>query len=262
MKKILTLFCCAISLCAQAVKPEEGHKINLSSGAEMTIFSPEKPDGRVVVAYPGGGYAFVSLGNEGFDATEWMLDHNITYTVVNYTLPDGNRNLPLNDAWEAIRLIKSQAKELNIDPKKVGVMGSSAGGHLAATVSTIAPDPESRPAFTILLYPVISMWDNENVHKGSRDNLLGKNADQNTLRHYSPDLRVDSVTPPAFIVLCGDDDIVEPINGIRYYLALQEKDINASIHIYPTGNHGFGWLDRPFRQQWTEDLAYWLDTLK
>ena len=88
MKKILTLFCCAISLCAQAVKPEEGHKINLSSGAEMTIFSPEKPDGRVVVAYPGGGYAFVSLGNEGFDATEWMLDHNITYAVVNYTLPE------------------------------------------------------------------------------------------------------------------------------------------------------------------------------
>ncbi|MBD5197954.1 MAG: alpha/beta hydrolase [Bacteroidales bacterium] len=262
MKKILAMLFCAVALCASAIAPEDGKKVKLSSGAEMTIFSPANPDGRAVVAYPGGAYFFVSMGNEGFDAADWMLDNNITYAVVNYTLPAGNRELPLNDAWEAVRYIKSNAAELKVDPKKVGVMGSSAGGHLAATVSTIAPDPESRPAFTILLYPVISMWDDANVHKGSRDNLLGKNADEQTLRHYSPDLRVDSMTPPAFIVLCGDDDIVEPINGLRYYMALQEKGINASIHIYPTGKHGFGWLDRPFKKVWTDDLGYWLETLK
>lgn len=261
MKKLLAIIYCAVALCAHAVNPDDGKKINLSSGAEMTIFSPANPDGRAVIAYPGGAYFFVSLGNEGFDATDWMLDNNITYAVVNYTLPAGNRDLPLNDAWEAVRYMKSKAEELKIDPAKVGVMGSSAGGHLAATVSTIAPDAESRPAFTILLYPVISMWDDKNVHQGSRDNLLGKDADSETLRHYSPDLMVDSLTPPAFIVLCGDDDIVEPINGIRYYTALQEKDINAAIHIFPYGKHGFGWLDRPFRKLWTDELAYWLGTL-
>ena len=238
--------------------PVSGTVVTLPSGAPMTVFPAKDPNGMAVVALPGGGYVYLAVDHEGKDSAPWFNERGITLGVVEYTMPDGNPSLPLTDAWDAVRYFRENKELYHLDPDEIGVMGSSAGGHLAASVSALAPDAECRPDFTILFYPVISLWDSENVHAGSRDALLGKGASEELVRAYSPDLHVDSLTPPAFITFSNDDYLVPSANGLNYYKALNREHKNAVVHIYPTGGHGWGWRQTPYTTLWQDELDNWL----
>jgi acetyl esterase/lipase len=159
--------------------------------------------------------------------------------VLKYRMPKGNYTIPLSDAEKAIATIRSNAGSWKVDPHKVGVLGSSAGGHLAASLSNLATD-ENRPDFAILYYPVINM-DDLITHQGSKDNLLGKDRNNKELAaHFSLEKQVNDKTPKTLLLLSDDDDVVVPANSIRYYSALKEKEIPASMYIFPTGGHGWG----------------------
>ena len=255
------LFISILSLLALFINGAEPQSITLPSGAPMTVFQAEKPNGQAVVALPGGGYVYLAVDHEGKDAADYFNQRGITLAVVEYRFPEGDPSKPLTDAWNAIEFLRQNHSKYEINPNEIGVMGSSAGGHLAATVSTLAPDALCRPDFTILFYPVISMWDGENVHAGSRDAFLGENAPQDSLRKYSPDLQVDSLTPPAFIVLSNDDWLVPAVNGVRYYEALNRQHKNAVLHVYPTHGHGWGWRKTPFSDLWQDELNFWMKGL-
>lgn len=215
-----------------------------AAAADIRLYTPAPADntGVAVVVCPGGSYAMVSMPNEGEPVSEFFASHGITAAVVNYTLPAGDPSLPSRDVAEAMALLRSRADSLGIDPSRIGIMGSSAGGHLAATASTAA-DTAARPAFTILLYPVISSRG-DLAHRRSFKMLLGEEASRSRRAEYSCELRVDSHTPPALMLLADDDPTVDPRNSVEYYLALKRYGIPASLHIYPRGKHGFGFTDR------------------
>lgn len=174
-------------------------------------------------------------------------------------MPNGNREVPMSDAYEAIRYAKEHASEWNINPDCIGIMGFSAGGHLASTVATHASE-ELRPAFQILFYPVISM-ESKYGHGGSCRQFLGEKATEELKKEFSNEYQVDSLTPRAFIALSDDDRGVVPMNSIRYYSALKEKEIPAAIYIYPSGGHGWGMKDSfKFRNEMLMELKAWLMT--
>ena len=176
-------------------------------------------------------------------------------------MPNGNPEVPVSDAYEAMRYIKEHAKEWNILPDSVGIMGSSAGGHLASTVATHAP-AKLRPAFQILFYPVITMGG-QNVHQGSKKHLLGENPNSKLVKKYSNEWQVNKKTPCAFIALSGDDQSVKPVHSVNYHKALITQKIPSEIHIYANGKHGWGYNKRPFAQraEMMRDLENWLETL-
>ncbi|MEX2381694.1 MAG: alpha/beta hydrolase [Opitutales bacterium] len=215
---------------------------------------PEKANGTAVVVCPGGGYGNLAMDHEGRQIGEWLSSIGVTAFVLQYRLPaDGYRHpIPLMDAQRAIRLVRARAGEWGIDADRVGILGFSAGGHLASTVATHFENPvstgehrdevddvASRPDFQILIYPVISMSDGI-THWGSRNNLLGSEASQEDVTLLSSELQVTGETPPAFLVHADDDAAVVPENSIRYYLALREARVPAEMHIYRNGGHGFG----------------------
>ena len=209
--------------------------------AMMHVFlpRPERATGRAVVILPGGGYGGLAIDNEGFGWTRFFNDLGIAAIVVKYRMPHGNPMVPVSDAEEAMRLVRSHAKEWHIDPAQVGIMGSSAGGHLASIIATQA-DADARPDFQILFYPVISM-DTALTHMGSHDNLLGtKKVKQSDEARYSSDIQVTRHTPRAFITFANDDTLVKPDNGINYYLQLYRHDVPATLYIFPDGEHGYG----------------------
>ena len=174
-------------------------------------------------------------------------------------MPNGNNEVPLSDAQQALRIMRQHAAEWNI--QKLGIMGSSAGGHLASTAATHFTDAATRPDFQILFYPVITM-DPAFTHMGSHDNLLGKSPDKALETKYSNEKQVKSDTPPAFILHCTDDDVVPVENSVAYYSALAKQGVSASLHIYPTGGHGWGYNDSyTFKRQWTGELEKWLGLL-
>ena len=261
MMKKLILLLGLLSLLAVEIHAVDVKKLTLPSGAPLTVYVPDQPDGRAVLALPGGGYVYLAVDHEGKASAPFFNERGITLAVLEYRFPEGNPNVPLGDAWEAMKYLRSNGDELGVDLEKVGIMGSSAGGHLAAATSTLAPDAASRPDFQILFYPVICMWDASTVHAGSRDALLGENASEETLRHYSPDLQVDSLTPPAFILLSNDDWAVPAANGVRYYMALNNARQDAVLHVYPSHGHGWGWRETPFSALWQDELSYWLSRL-
>ena len=172
---------------------------------------------------------------------------------------------PLQDAQRALQYVRENAAQLNINPKSVGIMGFSAGGHLASTVSThfdkpYIPNPNNtslRPDFSILAYPVISFSD-ELAHIGSRENLIGKNAGKDLINDFSNELQVTEKTPPTFLVLAGDDDTVNPENSITYYSALLKNHVPAELHIYQNGGHGFGTKNSTTKDNWMETLKHWM----
>ncbi|MDR1437103.1 MAG: alpha/beta hydrolase, partial [Candidatus Symbiothrix sp.] len=169
----------------------------------------------------------------------WYVSNGFTAVVLKYRMPDGDHTVPLSDAEKAISTIRNNAKKWNVDPAKVGVVGSSAGGHLAASLSTLAAD-ENRPDCAILYYPVIC-FDDPTTHRGSIKNLLGENVhNKELLSRYTLQNQVDEKTPRTLLLLSDDDQVVLPVNAIRYYSALKEKGISASMHIFPTGGHGWG----------------------
>lgn len=225
---------------------------------DITIYRAEHPSGMAVIMCPGGGYARLAMNHEGHDMAPWFNTQGITYVVLKYRMPNGHREVPFSDVEQAIRLVRQHAAEWNINPSKVGIMGASAGGHLASTLATHYTSKETRPDFQILLYPVITM-DANFTHAGSRENLITKNPSADLIAKYSNELQVNAQTPQAFIALSSDDKAVLPQNSINYYLALLKHNVPATMHIYPTGGHGWGFRDNfTYKRQWTDELEKWL----
>ena len=222
--------------------------------ATLTIYPASIPNGQAIIACPGGGYAGVAATHEGHDMAAWFNAQGITYAVLYYRMPYGKHEIPLSDAHRAIRFMRKHADRWSI--RQLGIMGSSAGGHLASTAATHFT-AETRPDFQILFYPVVSM--NENTHQGSKDNLLGKNPGSDLIKLYSNEAQVTEQTPPAFIMHSSDDTVVPVDNSINYYMAMVKKGVSASMHLYPIGGHGWGYGDNfTYKRQWQEELEKWL----
>ena len=220
----------------------------------LTIYRAAKPNGMAIVACPGGGYVRLATAHEGHDMAAWFNAQGITYAVLKYRMPNTHHDVPLSDALQAIRIMKQHAEEWGYN--KVGIMGSSAGGHLESTAATHFTE-DSRPDFQILFYPVVSMVNP--THQGSKDNLLGKTPSQEMLNLYSNEKQVTPQTPPAFIMHSSDDKAVPVSNSIDYYTALVKNGVSASLHIYPIGGHGWGFRDNfIYKRQWTGELEKWL----
>ncbi|MBV8254104.1 MAG: alpha/beta hydrolase [Chitinophaga sp.] len=227
------------------------------SDASVQVFLPEKGNGMAVVACPGGGYAYLALEKEGTKFASFFNEQGIALIVLKYRLPKGRAAVPLADAKKAMQLVREHATEWHINPSKLGIMGSSAGGHLAATLSTHTTGAE-KPAFQILLYPVITM-DAALTHEGSRKCLLGEKPGRKLVGEYCNERHVSPETPPAFIAVSDDDKTVSSLNSICYYKALHENKVPAEMHIYPKGNHGWALNDNfIYKSDWTAALRKWL----
>lgn len=230
---------------------------------EIKVFLPsvDKATGRAVLCCPGGGYSHLALSQEGYDWAPFFNDMGIAYVVLKYRMPNGHREVPFSDAEQALRIMHEHAVEWGLNPYDIGIMGSSAGGHLASTMATSAPY-DIRPDFQILFYPVVSMQPGK-THKGSVYSLLGKEVTEQQQKDFSNERKVRRhLTPPALLLLSSDDVVVPPGNSINYFTALNNCDIPASMHIYPTGNHGWGCRPSfPHHEQMLNDLTYWLNEL-
>lgn len=249
MKKILFFVMLLFPMLASAQKPIE---LNLwpqgpmtSNGdpqdmAKVWVYLPDakKATGRAVVCCPGGGYSHLAMEKEGHDWAPFFTGQGIALIVVKYRMPHGHYTVPQEDADEAIRLVRRHADEWHVSPTDVGIMGFSAGGHLASTVATHSTG-DAAPNFQILFYPVISM-EQGTTHQGSLDNLLGKSPKRKLVNEYCNEQHVTRQTPRAFIALAHDDRAVPPLNSINYYEELYANGVPASLHVYPSGGHGFG----------------------
>jgi acetyl esterase/lipase len=238
---------------------------------DVYLAPADRTTGAAIVVCPGGGYGFLALDHEGRQVAQWLNSLGVTAVVLHYRLaPRYHHPAPLQDAQRAMRLVRSQASAWKIDSKKVGILGFSAGGHLAATVSTHfdagraeAADPverfSCRPDFAILIYPVISMQAGV-THGGSRRNLLGERADDEKLAaELSAERQVTPQTPPTFLVHTTEDKAVPPENSIFFYLALKKAGVPAELHLFERGPHGLGLgrAGQPFAR-WPELCAAWL----
>ena len=264
MKKIILSGFLAAACLAAPAQTARQFTLPLSDdgAAEFVVYLPEQPTGRAVVACPGGGYAVLSNTHEGAAWHEFFNGKGIAFALVNYRIPHGDRTLPIGDTEQAMRVMRDSAAVWHINPRDIGIMGSSAGGHLASTIATHTPY-ELRPDFQILIYPVITMGPG--THQGSLDGLLGdQQKDPDLVRLYSNQFQVKAhQTPPAIIILSDDDGLVPPVpNAVAYYTALHNAGTSCSLHIYPSGGHGYGYM--PFfayREQMLSDLSAWLDKL-
>lgn len=216
------------------------NKNGLQDTAYIKVFLPDakRATGRAVVICPGGGYAHLAMDHEGTQWAPFFNNMGIATIVLHYRMPNGNVKVPISDAEEAIRIVRSNAKSWHINASDVGIMGFSAGGHLASTIATQSKG-DAKPNFQILFYPVITMLQGY-THQGSHDNLLGANASKKDEQKYCSDLQVTRVTPRACLLLSDDDHAVLPINSVNYYAELYRHDVHASIYVYPTGGHGWG----------------------
>lgn len=225
------------------------------------LSAPELATGRAVVACPGGGYSGLAVNHEGYDWAPYFNKQGIALIVLKYRMPKGDRTLPISDAEAAMKMVRDSADVWNLNPNDVGIMGSSAGGHLASTIATHTPEA-LRPNFQILFYPVITM-DKSFTHMGSHDNLLGKDASAELEKEFSNEKQVTKETPRAFIVYSDDDKVVPPANGVNYYLALNKKGVPSVLHIYPTGGHGWGIReDFLYKSEMQNELTSWLRSFK
>ena len=229
--------------------------------AEMTIFLPEekKSTGRAIIICPGGAYFCLAWGHEGIDWAPFFNQMGIAVFVLKYRMPKGNPKVPISDAEQAIKIVRKNAEKWKIDPKKVGIMGSSAGGHLASTIATHSTG-DAKPDFQILFYPVITM-DSSFAEFTSKKNLLGENPSNELVNLYSNELQVNKETPRAFITLSNDDTLVVPKNGVSYYLACNKQGVSASLHIYPTCGHGWGFrANFDYHLEMLRELKSWLQS--
>jgi len=237
----------------------------------LTIFEPaaKKRNGTAVIICPGGGYGIIAAGHEGADVAKVFNDAGITAFVLRYRLPNDEcmshkEYVPLIDAQQAIHFVRSHAQQYHVDPNKIGIMGFSAGGHLASTTGTHF-DPvrkelanaNVRPDFMMLIYPVIS-FNEEIGHIGSRDNLLGKDPDKKLVHLFSNEEQVTPRTPPTFLVHASDDDGVNPENSIRFYQALLRNKVPAELHLYEHGGHGFGLHNTSTNEDWFKSCIDWM----
>ena len=237
---------------------------------ELEMYLPETgtATGAAVIVCPGGSYKVLTYDAEGVRTAKQLAKNGIAAFVLKYRLPDDSTMVdkkigPLQDAQQAIHLVRESAVKWNIDTAKVGVMGFSAGGHLAATLATHFKQSyidnsdhiNLRPAFVILVYPVISMQD-AITHKDSRRNLLGENPSKQTIDLFSNELQVDKDTPPAYITHAGDDRLVDVDNSIAFYEKLRHSNVAAELHLYPKGGHGFVLRQKP--EDWMKPLFVWM----
>ncbi|GAA4281193.1 alpha/beta hydrolase [Gaetbulibacter aestuarii] len=246
----------------------------------LEVFLPSKTlrIGKAVIICPGGGYRYLSYNFEGTDFAKLLNSKGIAAFVLKYRLPDSKSLItpniaPLQDAQRAMRYVRSQAETYGISPNQIGIMGFSAGGHLAATLGTHYNDTvyepttpmdslSARPDFLVLAYPVITMKE-PYAHKGSRRNLLVQEATSDLIEFYSNELQVDENTPPTFLVHASDDKGVPVMNSILFYEALKQHDVPAEIHIYPKGGHGFGLaIKKGHLSTWTDRLFEWMESLE
>lgn len=228
----------------------------------IRVFLPEKSkaNGMAVVCCPGGGYTHLAIDHEGYDWAPFYNDLGIALIVLKYRMPHQVKEVPISDAKEALRVVREHAKEWNITPHKVGIMGFSAGGHLASTVATHS-DTTTVPNFQVLFYPVISMQPGV-THQGSHDGLLGRNATDEMNALYSNAQQVTAQTPPAIMLLSDDDKAVIPQNSAEYYLALKKAGVKATMYVYPTGGHGWGYRSNfKYHDSMINNLKDWLKSL-
>ncbi|MBX3254610.1 MAG: alpha/beta hydrolase [Chitinophagaceae bacterium] len=248
-------------------------RISNISRPTLTVFLPDasKANGTAVVICPGGGYAIVAAGHEGYDVAKKFNEMGVAAFVLKYRLPNAKNQpdpsiAPLQDAQQALLTVRQHAKKWHINPDRVGIMGFSAGGHLASTGGThydkaLVSNPANisvRPNFMVLIYPVISSGTTIG-HAGSFKNLLGENASAGQLNNYSNELQVNETTPPAFLVHASDDGAVPPDNSIVFYHALIKNKVPAEMHIYQSGGHGFGMHNPTTKDAWMNRLKNWMD---
>jgi acetyl esterase/lipase len=250
--------------------------VRLVQNPSIDVYLPSKQNttGQAIVVCPGGGYGFLAYDWEGSDIAKWLNANGIAAIVLKYRLPISKSNIdpklsPLLDAQRAIRTVRANAEKWNIKRDKIGIMGFSAGGHLASTAGTHfdkgnpnAPDSidrlSSRPDFMILMYPVITM-SKSYMHRGSKNNLIGTNADSATAKYYSNDLQVTKETPPTLLVHSTDDGAVPVENSLSFYQALKNNGVPAEMHIYPYGGHGFSLaIGKGYLSTWTDRCIDWL----
>lgn len=240
----------------------------------LTIFLPAagKANGSAVVICPGGGYGVLVMKREGYDVAKAFTEMGVTAFVLKYRLPSDRTMTdkaigPLQDAQQALKTVRQRATEWHLDPQKVGIMGFSAGGHLASTAGThyqnsLIDNPDTislRPSFMILVYPVITL--NESIgHSGTRTNLLGATPSADQIRRFSNEQQVDASTPPTFLTHAGDDKVVPVANSLIFYEALHKQGIPADMHIYTQGGHGYA--KTPAFEEWFGRCRHWLKQIK
>ena len=254
-------------------------RISKVQNPEIAVFLPSKRNatGQAVVICPGGGYGILAYDWEGTDIAKWLNSKGVAAIVLKYRLPNSKSNIvphmsPLMDAKRAIRMVRAHADKWNLKKNQVGIMGFSAGGHLASTAGTHFDNGQtnatdsleklsSRPDFMVLVYPVITM-SKAVMHSGSRDNLIGKKPDAQLANFYSNELQVTKQTPPTFLVHATDDSGVPVENSLLFYQALKEHGVPAELHVYPKGGHGFGLaLGIEETESWTDRCIDWLRSL-
>jgi len=248
-------------------------RISQVTEPEIQVFLPDaaKATGAAVVICPGGGYGVLAYAHEGLDVARWFNEHGVAGIILKYRLPSDqimeDKSVgPLQDVQQAIRLVRRHAAAWKVNPDRIGVMGFSAGGHLAGNASTRYADkvyePEddtsARPDFSILVYGVLSLQA-DIAHEGSRKNLLGEQPTQEAVNRASNELRVDAQTPPAFLIHAQDDKSVPVANSLRYYEAMIAHGVGGELHIHEKGGHGFGLGVNPGSPaHWTKDLESWM----
>lgn len=222
-------------------------------------YLPKNSNGKAVIICPGGGYRSLSMSYEGTDFAKWFNENGVAGFVLKYRLPGGRSEVPLADAEQAMKIVRENASKWKINPHSIGIMGSSAGGHLASTLATHYGSEATRPDFQILLYPVITM-NSSYTHAGSRSNLLGDNPTSILVNKYSNERQVKDNTPKAFVVVSAADKTVPVYNSLQYTQALINRNIPVALHVYPGGQHGFG-ESKTFKDYdiWHKELLYWLD---
>ena len=248
--------------------------VHYISHPTLTVFLPDKAiaNGTAVVICPGGGYWITSIVKEGYAVAREFNKWGVAAFVLNYRIPNDSSMVdkkigPLQDAQRAIQLVRLNAAKWNVDPGKVGIMGFSAGGHVASTAAThfqtsYIDNPGNtnlRPDFAIFIYPVISFQDNIG-HIGSRDQLIGKNPPKSLIDSFSNELRVTAQSPPTFLVHATDDNVVPVMNTISYYEALLKFHIPAEMHIYKAGGHGFGMHNPTTDDEWMQQCKNWINS--
>jgi acetyl esterase/lipase len=226
----------------EILNPEAILELTNVTEAELIIYCPDDNinTGTAVIICPGGAYAGLAITTQGYDFAEWLNTIGITGIMLKYRMPNGNKEIPLDDVQESIRYIRKNAKELGVNENKIGVAGFSAGGHLAALSATLFSEEgiSTRPDFSILFYPVISMG--LHTQKDTHQNLLGAEPSSSSIEKYSCEKQVRSNTPPTLILVSDDDTIVSPINSTHYYEALKQQHIPAELHVFPQGDHAWG----------------------
>ncbi|MET4107903.1 alpha/beta hydrolase [Hymenobacter sp. UYP22] len=259
----------------EVVEKQAGGSIRISNVTEptLTVFRPAQPNGTAVIICPGGGYARLAMDHEGYDVARRLNDWGITAFVLKYRLPNAESQtdksvVPLLDAQQALRLVRQRSQEYGLNPARIGLMGFSAGGHLAATAGTahrvVPGNPvgalsaiSAVPDFLMLLYPVVSFSDSL-AHLGSRTNLLGEHPTAAQIQLYSADAQVTARTPPVFLVHAQDDAVVEVQNSLRFYETCLYHHVPVEMHLYPKGGHGFGMHNATTKDEWMDRLRNWL----